>query len=96
MTAVDSETTQIGSWLPATGHPRWRVAVVNGANETVGTIDDLIVTPNEKVLYRLPGHGLKIRRGALQLVRRARQAEAAPRRHHRVALKSLPEFNYSS
>ena len=31
--------------------------VVNVSNETVGTIDDLIVTPNEKVPFAVPSVG---------------------------------------
>src|ERR1700738_3716800 len=101
MTAVDSETTQIGSWLPATGHPRWRVAVVNGANETVGTTDDLIVTPNEKVLYAVVSIGGFLGMDSKYVVVLCSLLVMHDKQMllpgaTKESLKSLPEFNYSS
>jgi hypothetical protein len=64
----------------ATGYRTSKVVgstVVNEANETVGTIDDLIVTPGEKVPFAVLSiggflrHGHEIRCGALQLARSA-------------------------
>jgi hypothetical protein len=80
----------------ATGYRTSKVvgsAVINEANETVGTIDDLIVTPNEKVPLRgavgprLPRHGHEIHRGAFQRASGERQADDAPWRNQRFAEK---------
>ena len=74
----------------ATGYRTSKVVgstVVNEANETVGTIDDLIVTPSEKVTLRgavgrrIPWHRNEIRRGALQLAGSERQTDDAPWGH---------------
>jgi sporulation protein YlmC with PRC-barrel domain len=75
--------------------------VVNEANETVGKIDDLIVTPNEKVpfailsvggflgvgsrLVAVPFTSLKIANDRMVLAGATKDA-----------LKSLPEFKYAS
>jgi PRC-barrel domain len=45
---------KVDPWSLATGYRTSKVVggtVVNEANETVGTIDDLILTPNEKVPF---------------------------------------------
>jgi hypothetical protein len=68
----------------ATGYRTSKVVrspVVNEANETVGTIDDLIVTPNEKVPF-----------SALQVKDKRMMLPGATK----DSLKSLPEFKYST
>jgi sporulation protein YlmC with PRC-barrel domain len=88
----------------ATGYRSSKIvgsAVVNEANESVGTIDDLIVTPNEKVPYAVlsvggflgmgtkyvvvPFNSLQIKDGQIILPGATKDA-----------LKALPEFKYNS
>ena len=78
----------------ATGYRTSKVVgsiVVNEANETVGTIDDLIVTPAEKVPFavplsrRFPGHGHEVRSGVFQFPPSEGQEDGAPRRHRRIS-----------
>jgi hypothetical protein len=75
--------------------------VVNEANETVGTIDDLIVTPTEKVPFAVLsvggflGMGTKyvvVPYSALQVKDKRMMLPGATK----DSLKSLPEFKYST
>jgi len=76
-------------------------SVVNQANETVGSIDDLIITPNEKAPYAILsvggflGLGTKyvvVPFGSLQMQDKKIVLPGATK----DALKALPEFKYSS
>lgn len=75
--------------------------VVNEANETVGTIDDLIVTPSEKVPFAVLsvggflGMGTKyvvVPYSALQIQDKKMVLPGATK----DSLKALPEFRYAS
>jgi hypothetical protein len=75
--------------------------VVNDANQTVGTIDDLIVTPSEQVPFAVLsvggflGMGTKyivIPYSALQVVDKKMVLHGATK----DSLTSLPEFKYAS
>ena len=88
----------------ATGYRTSKVVgstVVNESNETVGTIDDLIVTPNEKVPYAVLsvggflGMGMKyvvVPYSALQVRNKRMVLPGATKE----SLKDLPAFKYSS
>jgi hypothetical protein len=76
-------------------------SVVNEANETVGSVDDLIVTPNEKAPYAVLsvggflGLGTKyviVPFGSLHMQDKKIVLSGATK----DALKALPEFKYSS
>ena len=88
----------------ATGYRTSKVvgsSVINEANETVGTIDDLIVTPSDKVPFAVlsvggflgmgtkyvvvPYNSLQVRDNKMVLVGATKES-----------LKGLPEFNYSN
>jgi hypothetical protein len=88
----------------ATGYRTSKVVgstVINANNETVGTIDDLIVTPGDKVPFAVlsvggflgigtkyvvvPYNSLEVRDGKMVL------ADAT-----KESLKALPEFKYSN
>jgi len=73
-------------------------SVVNEANETVGTIDDLIVTPADKVPYAVLSVGgflgmasryVVISYSALEVVDKKIMLRGATK----DSLKALPEFN---
>ena len=75
--------------------------VVNEANETVGTIDDLIVTPSEKVPFAVLsvggflGMGTKyvvVPYSALQVRDKKMMLPGATKE----SLKALPEFKYTN
>jgi len=75
-------------------------SVVNEANETVGTIDDLIVTPADKVPYAVLSVGgflgmasryVVISYSALEVVDKKIMLRGATK----DSLKALPEFNYA-
>jgi sporulation protein YlmC with PRC-barrel domain len=75
--------------------------VVNEANQTVGTVDDLIVTPNEKVPFAVLsvggflGMGTKyvvVPYSSLQLSSNHMMLPGATK----DSLKSLPDFKYAS
>ena len=75
--------------------------VVNEANETVGTIDDLIVTPNEKIPFAVLsvggflGMGTKyvvVPYSALQVLDKKMVLAGATKE----SLKTLPDFKYAS
>lgn len=76
-------------------------SVVNSANETVGTIDDLIVTPNEKVPFAVISVGGFLGMGARYVVVPYSSLEVNDKRMMlrdatKESLKNLPEFNYSN
>jgi hypothetical protein len=88
----------------ATGYRTSKVVgstVVNEANETVGTIDDLIVTPSEKVPFAVLsvggflGMGTKyvvVPYSALQVHDKKMVLPGATKE----SLKALPEFKYAN
>jgi sporulation protein YlmC with PRC-barrel domain len=88
----------------ATGYRTSKVvgsSVVNETNETVGTIDDLIVTPSEKVPFAVLsvggflGMGTKyvvVPYSALQLRDKKMVLSGATKE----SLKALPEFKYAN
>ena len=78
----------------ATGYRTSKVVgatVVNEANETVGTIDDLIVTPGGQTPYAVLsvggflGIGTKVRRSALHESEDCREKNGSARRHQRCS-----------
>jgi hypothetical protein len=88
----------------ATGYRTSKVVgstVVNEANETVGTIDDLIVTPNEKVPFAVLSVGGFLGMGtkyvvvpfsALQVEDKKMVLPGATK----DSLKALPDFKYNT
>ena len=87
----------------ATGYRTSKVvgsAVVNEANETVGTIDDLIVTPSEKVPYAVLSVGGFLGMGTKYVVVPYSALDVNDKRMMlrgatKESLKSLPEFKYN-
>jgi hypothetical protein len=87
----------------ATGYRTSKVVgstVVNEANETVGTIDDLIVTPSEKVPYAVLSVGGFLGMGTKYVVVPFSALEVNDKRMMlrgatKESLKSLPEFKYA-
>jgi len=88
----------------ATGYRTSKVVgstVVNETNETVGTIDDLIVTPGDKVPFAVLSVGGFLGMGTKFVVVPYNSLEV---RDHKMvltgatkeSLKSLPEFKYSN
>ena len=76
-------------------------SVVNEANQTIGTIDDLLVTPNEKVPFAVLsvggflGIGTKyvvVPYSSLEIHDRAMMLRGASK----DSLKALPDFKYNS
>ncbi len=88
----------------ATGYRTSKVvgsAVVNEANETVGTIDDLIVTPADKVPYAVLSVGGFLGMGTKYVVvsftsLEVRDNKMLLRGATKDSLKSLPEYKYAS
>jgi sporulation protein YlmC with PRC-barrel domain len=88
----------------ATGYRTSKVVgstVVNEANETVGTIDDLIVTPNEKVPFAVLSVGGFLGIGTKYVVVPFSSLEVKDKRMllrgaTKDLLKALPEFKYNS
>lgn len=88
----------------ATGYRTSKVvgaAVYNEANEKVGVIDDLIVTPSERVPYAVLsvggflGMGTKyvvVPYSSLQVVEKKMRLPGATK----ASLKALPEYKYAS
>jgi PRC-barrel domain len=84
----------------ATGYRTSKVVgstVINEANETVGTIDDLIVTPGEKVPFAVLSVGM----GTKYVVVPYSSLEVNDKRMMlhgatKDSLKSLPEFKYNT
>ena len=87
----------------ATGYRTSKVVgstVVNEANETVGTIDDLIVTPSEKVPYAVLSVGGFLGMGTKYVVVPFSALEVKDNKMvlpgaTKDSLKSLPEFKYN-
>jgi hypothetical protein len=89
----------------ATGYRVTKVVgstVVNDANETVGTIDDLIVTPSEKVPFAVLSVGGFLGMGTKYVVIPYSALQVKDKEHMVLAgatkdsLKALPEFKYAS
>jgi hypothetical protein len=76
-------------------------AVVNDANETVGKIDDLIVTPTEKVPFAVLSVGGFLGIGTKYVVvpyssLKVKDNEMVLPGATKDSLKALPDFKYSS
>jgi hypothetical protein len=74
---------------------------INEANETVGTIDDLIVTPGEKVPFAVLSVGGFLGMGTKYVVVPYSSLEVNDNRKMLLgatkdSLKCLPEFRYST
>ena len=88
----------------ATGYRTSKVvgsAVLNEANETVGTIDDLIVTPTEKVPFAVLSVGGFLGMGSKYVVVPFSSLEVQDKKMvlrgaTKNSLKSLPEFKYAT
>src|ERR1700749_2754483 len=88
----------------ATGYRTSKVVgstVVNEANETVGTIDDLIVTPTEKVPFAVLSVGGFLGVGSKYVVvpysaLQVRDKKMVLPGATKDSLKALPDFQYSS
>ena len=88
----------------ATGYRTSKVVgstVVNEANETVGTIDDLIVTPNEKVPFAVLSVGGFLGMGTKYVVvpfsaLQVRDKKMALPGATKDSLKALPDFKYNT
>ena len=87
----------------ATGYRTSKVVgstVVNEANETVGTIDDLIVTPGEKVPFAVLSVGGFLGMGAKYVVVPFSSLQVKDKKMvlpgaTKESLKALPEFKYN-
>jgi sporulation protein YlmC with PRC-barrel domain len=87
----------------ATGYRTSKVVgstVVNEANETVGTIDDLIVTPSEKVPFAVLSVGGFLGMGNKYVVvpysaLQVRDKKMVLPGATKESLKALPEFKYA-
>ncbi len=76
-------------------------SVVNETNETVGAIDDLIVTPNERVPYAILSVGGFLGMGTKYVVVPFSSLQMQDKKivlpgATRDALRALPEFKYKS
>src|SRR5580692_2225946 len=88
----------------ATGYRTSKVVgstVVNEANETVGTIDDLIVTPTEKVPFAVLSVGGFLGMGTKYVVVPFSSLQVKDKQMvlpgaTKDSLKALPEFKYNS
>jgi hypothetical protein len=88
----------------ATGYRTSKVVgstVVNEANETVGTIDDLIVTPNEKVPFAVLSVGGFLGMGTKYVVvpfsaLQVKDKQVVLLGATKDSLKGLPEFKYNT
>lgn len=88
----------------ATGYRTSKVVgstVVNEANETVGTIDDLIVTPNEKVPFAVLSVGGFLGMGARYVVVPFNSLQVQDKQMvlpgaTKASLEALPEFKYDT
>jgi sporulation protein YlmC with PRC-barrel domain len=87
----------------ATGYRTSKVvgsSVVNEANETVGTIDDLIVTPSEKVPFAVLSVGGFLGMGTKYVVVPYNSLQVRDKKMvlpgaTRDSLNALPEFKYN-
>lgn len=88
----------------ATGYRTSKIVgskIVNEANETVGEIDDLIVTPNEKVPYAVISVGGFLGMGTKYIVVPFSSIEVKDKRMllrgaTKDSLKTLPDFKYNT
>jgi hypothetical protein len=88
----------------ATGYRTSKVVgstVVNEANETVGTIDDLIVTPTEKVPFAVLSVGGFLGMGSKYVVVPFNSLQVKDKQMllpgaTKDSLKALPEFKYNT
>lgn len=88
----------------ATGYRTSKVvgsSVVNEANETIGTIDDLIVTPSDKVPFAILSIGGFLGIGTTFVVVPYSQLEVQDKRMllrgaTKESLKALPVFHYAT
>ncbi len=88
----------------ATGYRTSKVVgahIVNEANEQVGTIDDLIVTPNDKVPYAVLSVGGFLGMGTKYVVvpyssLEIKDKQMLLRGATKDSLKALPEFKYAT
>ena len=88
----------------ATGYRTSKVVgstVVNEANETVGTIDDLIVTPGEKVPFAVLSVGGFLGMGTKYVVVPFSSLQVKDKKMvlhgaTKDSLKTLPEFKYNT
>ena len=88
----------------ATGYRTSKVVgstIVNESNVTVGTIDDLIVTPNEKVPFAVLSVGGFLGMGTKYVVvpyssLEVKDKQMVLRGATKDSLKALPEFKYST
>ena len=88
----------------ATGYRTSKVvgsAVLNEANETVGTIDDLIVTPTEQVPFAVLSVGGFLGMGSKYVVVPFSSLQVEDKKMvlpgaTKDSLKGLPEFKYSN
>ncbi len=88
----------------ATGYRTSKVVgstVVNEANETVGTIDDLIVTPNDRVPFAVLSVGGFLGMGTRYVVvpynsLEVKDSQMLLRGATKDGLKALPDFKYKS
>lgn len=96
--------TKIDPASLATGYRTSKVVgatVVNEANEAIGTIDDLIVTPSEKVPFAVLSIGGFLGMGTTYVVIPYSQLEVQDQRMllrgaTKESLKALPAFNYAT
>jgi hypothetical protein len=89
----------------ATGYRTSKIVgstIVNDANETVGTIDDLIVTPGEKVPFAVLSVGGFLGIGTKYVVMPFNALQVKDKTHMllpgatKESLLALPEFKYAS
>jgi hypothetical protein len=88
----------------ATGYRTSKVVgstVVNEANETVGTVDDLIVTPTEKVPFAVLSVGGFLGMGSKYIVVPFSSLQMHDKKimlpgATKESLKALPEFKYAT
>jgi hypothetical protein len=76
-------------------------SVVNSSDETVGTVDDLIVTPTEKVPYAIVSVGGFLGVGKKDVAILSSDLQITPNRvmipnATKDSLKALPEFTYQN
>ncbi|MFV3132064.1 PRC-barrel domain-containing protein [Niveispirillum sp. KHB5.9] len=96
--------TQVDPTTLATGYRTSKVVgstVYNATGETVGTIDDLIVTPNDKVPFAVLSVGGFLGMGSKYVVvsyaaLNVTNKKFVLRDATKETLKSLPEYKYAS
>jgi PRC-barrel domain len=96
--------TEVNPLVLAMGYRTSKVVgsnVVNEANETVGKIDDLIVTPNDKVPYAILSVGSYLGMDRKYVVVPASSLEVKDnhmmlRGATKASLKGLPGFTYTN